>query len=111
MKIELTETNEKLLHGRYPCLAKAAKVIEHELGVSLEMLRSDTRIPMIVEARVLFWALCQDKVYPSYCIASYLCRTHATGIFYKKFFLDRCDIDDSFVELYNKLVSEYNKIE
>lgn len=110
MKIPLTKECEKLLIGRYPCLVKAGQVINNILGVSLEDLRSDSHIPMVVEARCLFWALCKEQVYPRYIIPSYLDRDHSTGVYWNKFFNDRCDIDDSFVDLYKRLTLEFNKL-
>lgn len=110
MKIPLTKEYEKLLRGRYPCLVKAEQAIYDILGVSLEDLRSDTHMPIFVEARCLFWALCREQVYPRYLISSYLDRDHSTGTYWKKFFEDRCDIDDSFVDLYKRLTAEFNKL-
>lgn len=109
MKIVLTNDIEKFLDGRYPCLRKASEIIYEMAGVSLDEMRSDKRLSVYTEARMLFFALCENEVFPTYYIASYLNRDHASATHWKNLFCNRMDVDEYFKDFYLKLREEFFK--
>ena len=109
MKIKIDNGLEAFLKKKYPCISLAEESIMESMHVSLEDMRSSSRLQHIVFARMIFVYLCKE-IYPRYHISSYLNRQHQTITYYFSIYDNM--VDDGpilFQKMYEDIKSIFNR--
>jgi chromosomal replication initiation ATPase DnaA len=92
----------------------AAQAIEESLGISLEDMRSNSRITPLVIARSVFGYVCYE--YPALIVSSYINRSHNTVIKSRDTMATciKSKIDDgygAYRNAYNSVINKLNNVE
>ena len=110
MKLELTEKTAEMLDRRYPILKKIADSIYNVTGVTLDDMRSQSRLAIYIEARVCFWKLAKNNVQPLYIGSTYINREHSCSKNWDKYYENAMKYNTLFSDLFLDVEQEFKKI-